>query len=118
MFKGKNKIRMSININKKSYYSLLESRLSTDEINYFAVQNSQKHVFITVSNFYGTIVFYNKSIEIGLITIIGLDIFYLNNKLLIFPTSNEGYKNLIKISSNKTLTSIVAKPALLVESVL
>lgn len=91
---------MSININTHSYYSLLESTLSTDDIISFAVQNNQKHVFLTDSNLYGSIEFYNKAIEKGLIPIIGLDIFYLNNKLLIFPTSNEGYKNLIKISSN------------------
>ena len=55
---------------------------------------------MTDSNLYGSIVFYNKAIEKGLIPLIGLDIFYFNNKLLIFPASNEGYNNLIKISSN------------------
>ena len=83
---------MPININTHSYYSLLESTLTTDDIISIAVQNNEKHGFLTDSILYGTIEFYNKAIEIGLIPIIGLDIFYLNNKLLIFPTSNEGYK--------------------------
>ncbi|MGL5591221.1 MAG: DNA polymerase III subunit alpha [Mycoplasmoidaceae bacterium] len=91
---------MSININTHSYYSLLESTLSIDDIISFAIQNNQKHVFLTDSNLYGSIEFYNKAIEKNLIPIIGLDIFYFNKQLIIFPTSNEGYKNLIKISSN------------------
>ena len=50
---------MSININTHSYYSLLESTLSTDDIISFAVQNNQKHVFLTDSNLYGSIVVYS-----------------------------------------------------------
>ena len=49
---------------------------------------------------YGSIRFYNRAVEKCSTRIICLDIFYLNTKLLIFPTSNEGYKYLIKISSN------------------
>ena len=41
---------MSININTDSYYSLLASTLSTDDINSFAVQNNQKHVLLSDSN--------------------------------------------------------------------
>ena len=66
---------MTIKITTDSYTFLLGSTLSPAEIISFAVQNNQKHVFLTDSNLYGSIEFYNKAIEKGLIPIIGLDIF-------------------------------------------
>ena len=41
----KNKIRLSTNMNTHTYYAILESTLTPDDIIYFAVQNNQKHVF-------------------------------------------------------------------------
>ena len=74
MYEGKSKIRMATYINTHTYHSLIESTFSRDDIISSAVQNNQKHVFLTDSNLYGSIEFYNKSIEKGLIPIIGLDI--------------------------------------------
>ncbi|MGL4647266.1 MAG: DNA polymerase III subunit alpha [Mycoplasmoidaceae bacterium] len=91
---------MYININTHSYYSLLESTLSIEAIIAFAKKENQQYVFLTDSNLYGSIEFSNQCEKAGLIPIIGLDIFYQEQKLLIFPCSDLGYKNLIKISSN------------------
>ena len=93
---------MFVNLNVKSHYSLLSSILSIKDIISFALNNNQKYVVLTDFNvLYGVVEFFDLAKKNNLIPIIGLEIFYepsLSN-LVLFAKNNNGYKNLIKISS-------------------
>ncbi|MDE6477497.1 MAG: PHP domain-containing protein, partial [Mycoplasmoidaceae bacterium] len=66
----------------------------------FAIKNNQKYVsLIDINTMYGTVEFYQKAIKNNLIPIIGLQIEYKNEKVILVAKNNNGYKNLIKISS-------------------
>ncbi|MEG0879094.1 MAG: DNA polymerase III subunit alpha [Malacoplasma sp.] len=88
-----------LNLNTYSYYSLLSSTLSIDEIILFAKNNNQKFVSLTDTNLYGAVEFYNKAIENDLLPVLGLHISYKSYELVLFIQNNIGYHNLIKISS-------------------
>lgn len=91
---------MFINLNVHSYYSLLMSSISIDDIISFALKHNQKYVsLIDINVMYGTIEFYQKAINNGLIPIIGLQIEYQDKKVILIAKNNNGYKSLIKISS-------------------
>lgn len=93
---------MFLNLNVKSYYSLLMSTLSINDIVDFAVKHKQKYVaLIDVNVLYGAPEFFKLSIANNLIPIIGLEIFHneSNSELLLIAKSEIGYKNLLKISS-------------------
>lgn len=91
---------MFINLNVHSYYSLLMSSISIDDIINFAVKNNQKYVsLIDINTMYGTVEFYHKAIKNNLIPIIGLQVEYKNEKVVLIAKNNNGYKKLIKISS-------------------
>lgn len=93
---------MFVNLNTRSYYSLLSTNLSVSEIIDFAVKNNQTHVCLTDLNvLYGAVEFYNLAKKNHLIPIIGLEIFdhSTNSELVLIAKNNSGYLNLIKISS-------------------
>lgn len=91
---------MFINLNVHSYYSLLMSSISVDDIINFAIKNKQKYVsMVDINTMYGTVEFYQKAVKNNLIPIIGLQIEYKNEKVILIAKNNQGYKNLIKISS-------------------
>lgn len=93
---------MFVNLNTRSYYSLLSTNLSISEIIDFAVKNNQTHVCLTDLNvLYGAVEFYNLAKKNHLIPIIGLEIFdhSTNSELVLIAKNNSGYLNLIKISS-------------------
>lgn len=91
---------MYINLNVHSYYSLLMSSISVDDIINFAIKHKQKYVsLIDINVMYGTVEFYKKAIENKLIPIVGLQIEYEDQKVILIAKNYEGYKNLIKISS-------------------
>lgn len=91
------------NLHTSSHYSLLSSCLSINEIINFAKKNNQKFVSICDDNLYGAIEFYNKALENDMIPVIGISIIYKNVNLLIFAKNQNGYKNLIKISTHDKL---------------
>lgn len=91
---------MFINLNTHSYYSLLMSSITIDDIINFAIKNKQKYVsLIDINSMYGTIEFYHKAINNNLIPVIGLQIEYQNEKVILVAKNNNGCKNLFKISS-------------------
>lgn len=91
---------MFINLCNHSYYSLLMSSMSIDDIIQYALKNKQKYVCLTDFNvMYGAIEFYNKAIANNLKPIIGLNIIYNDIELYLIAKNNQGYKNLVKISS-------------------
>lgn len=91
---------MFINLNTHSYYSLLMSSITIDDIINFAIKNKQKYVsLIDINSMYGTIEFYHKAINNNLIPVIGLRIEYQNEKVILVAKDNNGCKNLFKISS-------------------
>lgn len=98
--KENNKQVIVSNINTFSHYSLLSSTLSVDDIINFAIQNNQNYVSLTDNNLYCAIEFYKKAKNNNLKPIIGLDINYYGNNIIIIAKNFDGYKNLIKISSN------------------
>lgn len=87
------------NINTKSNYSLLKSCLTIEKIINNATKNSQSHVFLADNNLYGSIEFIKAAKKVNLIPIVGLEIIYQNQLILMFPKTEKGYKNIIKISS-------------------
>ncbi len=90
-----------INLNVHSYYSLLSSSLSIDKIISFAISNNQEYVCMVDKNvMYGAFEFYKKAKEKNLKPIIGLQINYKNSEIVLLAKNNDGYHQLIKISSN------------------
>lgn len=87
------------NLNTSSYYSILKSSLSIDDIILKAIENKQEFVSLADDNLYGAIEFYKKAIANGLKPVLGLKIKYQNDEIIIFAKNYLGYKNLIKISS-------------------
>lgn len=96
---------LALNLNTYSYYSLLDSALSIDDIINFALKNNQKFVAISDDNLHGCLEFYYKAIKNNLKPIIGLDVKFQNYNFLVYAKNFEGYKNLIKISSELLTTS-------------
>lgn len=88
-----------LNINTYSHYSLLSSTLSIDQIIDFAVSQNMAYVAISDTNLYGTMDFYLKCTKKNIKPLIGLNINYKNNDLIIYAKNFLGYKNLLKISS-------------------
>jgi len=76
------------------------STLSIDDIIEFAKKNNQEYVsLVDINSMYGTIEFYNKAIANKLKPIIGLQINYENQKIVLIALNNDGYHTLVKISS-------------------
>jgi DNA polymerase-3 subunit alpha len=76
------------------------SSISVDDIINHALKNKQTHVcLVDINNMYGCIEFYNKAKAAKLHPIIGLQITYQNEKVVLIAKNNDGYHNLIKISS-------------------
>ena len=91
---------MFLNLLTHSYFSLLMSSMSIDDIINYAIKNKQKYVcLVDLNNMYGAMEFYNKALANNLIPIIGLHIKYNNEDFYLIAKNNLGYKNLIKISS-------------------
>lgn len=102
---------MFINLNVRSHYSLLLSTLSIDDIIDYALKNNQQYVCLTdFNNLSGAVEFFDLAKKHHLKPIIGLEIYEHNlaSNLILIAKNNDGYKNLIKISSfimlNQTFT--------------
>ncbi len=82
-----------------SYYSLLESCVSIDDLIAISKLNKNKYILLVDKNMCSCIEFYFKCQQNELIPIIGLEINYLDNNLILIAKNNHGYCNLLKISS-------------------
>jgi DNA polymerase-3 subunit alpha len=81
------------------------SSISIDDIINHALRNKQKYVvLVDINNMYGAMEFYQKATANKLIPIIGLQINYQNEKVILIAKDNDGYHNLLKISS-RTMTN-------------
>ncbi|CAI2674979.1 DNA polymerase III subunit alpha [Apilactobacillus apinorum] len=94
-------------LNLMSSYSLLNSTISIDELISTAKQRGYKSLALTdENNMYGAIEFYDTCIKEDIHPIIGLTIDLeaittsdSRNQLVLLAKDNEGYKNLMKIST-------------------
>jgi DNA polymerase-3 subunit alpha len=74
--------------------------MSIDDIINHAIKHQQKYVaLIDINNMYGAMEFYLKATVKKLIPIIGLQITYEQEKITLVAKNNNGYHNLVKISS-------------------
>ena len=90
-----------INLNIHSYYSFLNSCLSVDDIINIALENRQEYAcLVDINVMYGALEFYNACLKHNLKPILGLQINYENSDIVIIAKNNEGYKTLLKLSSN------------------
>lgn len=90
----------------KTDNSLLSSLINVDELIKYALKNNISSLSITDNNMYGVIEFYNKCIINNIKPIIGLELTIENKKIILYCIDNNGYKNIIKLStinSEKTI---------------
>lgn len=95
------------NLQVHSYFSLLKSCLSIDDIINHALDNQQTHVIMVDDNLYGAIHFYLKAKAKYLTPVIGLNFSYADNKYILIAKNNEGYHNLIRLHSLQNLKKLV-----------
>jgi len=95
-------------LNIKTEYSLLSSMIKINDLIKFALDNNLKVLNITDNNMYGAMEFYNACIKANIKPIIGLDIEIENMHVILYAKNYDGYKNLLKITSNeKSISSLV-----------
>ena len=81
----------------KSYYSLLSSLLSIDDIIDYNLTMKKNHAIICDNNMYGTMEFVKKCQSNNLKPVVGLEITLGEFKILIYARNYHGYLNMIKI---------------------
>ncbi len=86
-------------MNVKSYYSLLSSMLSINEIIEYAISKNSKACFLTDTNMYGFMYFYKKCQEKSIKPILGLNIILDTLSIYLYAKNYDGYKSLIKLST-------------------
>ena len=85
----------------KTNNSLLESMIKIDELISYAKQNDIKSLSITDNTMYGVMDFYHECINNKIKPIIGIEVMYKNNKVLLYAKNYEGYLKLCKIISTE-----------------
>ena len=81
----------------KSYYSLLSSLLSIDDIINYNLAMKKDNAVICDNNMYGVMEFIKKCESNNLKPVIGLEVTLNNYKVLIYARNYNGYLNMIKI---------------------
>ena len=82
-------------------YSLLKSTIKIDALISFLKKHNIPSCAICDDNLYGVMEFFNKMSANNLKPIIGLKIYIDNYEILLYPKSDLGYKNLLKIHTLK-----------------
>ena len=90
---------MYIPLYNKSNYTLLSSMLKIDDIIEYAKKNSLKSISLVDTNMFGTMEFIKKCEIENIKPVIGLEVNYENLPIVLFIKNENGYKNLIKIST-------------------
>lgn len=91
---------MFVNLATRSYYSIMISSISIDEIISFALKNHQKHVCLIDKNvMYGVMEFYQKALQNSLQPIVGISIENQDSEVYLIAKNFAGYQQLCKISS-------------------
>ena len=83
----------------KTNYSLLSSLISIDKLIEHCINKKVKSIAICDDNMMGVMHFYKESIKNNIKPIIGLDVDYNNNHILLYAKDYNGYKDLIKLST-------------------
>ncbi|MCI9435007.1 MAG: DNA polymerase III subunit alpha [Bacilli bacterium] len=90
----------------KSENSLLSSMINIDSLIEFAKKNGIESLTITDNNMYGVMEFYHKCLDNNIKPIVGLEVTLDGNKFLLYCINYNGYKNLIKIATSLSDTTI------------
>jgi len=91
---------IATNLINHSYYSLLNSALSLEDIVETAIKNNQGYAsLVDINTMFGTHEFIELCKKNNLKPIIGLQISYHGHTLVLFATNYDGIKQLYKISS-------------------
>ena len=81
----------------KTDNSLQQSLIKIKDLIEFAKTNNIKSLSITDNNMYGVMDFYKMCINNGIKPIIGMELEYSDQKLVLYAQNYDGYKNLIKL---------------------
>jgi DNA polymerase-3 subunit alpha len=81
----------------KTDNSLQQSLIKIKDLIEFAKTNNIKSLSITDNNMYGVMDFYKMCINNGIKPIIGMELEYIDQKLVLYAQNYDGYKNLIKL---------------------
>ena len=90
----------------KTNYSLLSSLISIDSLIEFAKSKNIKQIAICDDNLTSFKNFYNKCISNDIKPILGIDIRYEEDNILLYAKDYVGYQNLIKLSTIMSETNI------------
>ena len=90
---------MYIPLYNKSYYSLLSSMLSIDDLVSFAVHHKISSMALTDDSMYGVMEFIKKCREHDIKPIIGLTVSLEEFVVVLYCKNYQGYQNLIKLST-------------------
>jgi DNA polymerase-3 subunit alpha len=103
-----------IHLRNHSNFSLAEGMLSFDYLSKFCIENFQPAIAITdTSNMFGVLEFSLKMVSLGIQPIIGIQVQIAESsfdeinvgEVVLIAKNDQGYKNLLKISSNFTTNS-------------
>lgn len=98
-----------INLYTQTEYSLLNSTIKIDSLIKYAKDNNLNSLAICdTNNMYGVVKFYQKCIDNNIKPVIGLCLtlesrYNFYNSILLFSKNNNGYKNLMKITTLRKL---------------
>lgn len=92
---------MYIPLNIRTDYSLLHSMIKIKDLVLFAKENNIKALTITDNNMFGAMEFYLECTKNNIKPIIGLNILYKNEEIVLYAKNYEGYINLLKLSSSE-----------------
>lgn len=92
---------MYIPLNIRTDYSLLYSMIKIKDLVMFAKENNIKALTITDDNMFGAMEFYLECTKNNIKPIIGLNILYKNEQVILYAKNYEGYLNLLKLSSSE-----------------
>ena len=90
---------MYTNLYIKTNYSLLSSLISIDSLIEYAKKNNITALGICDDNLTSCKVFYNKCLDNNIKPIVGLDVKYGDNNILLYAKDYLGYQSLIKLST-------------------
>ena len=92
-------------------YNLSNNTIHVDDLFSYAMEYKHEFVSLTDPNLYYSYKFYNRALQLGIKPIIGFEYEYISlnqkySKLLIYAKNKDGFKNLLKIASRKSMEKI------------
>lgn len=90
----------------KSYYSLLSSLLSVDDIIDLNIRNGNNYAVICDNTMYGTMEFIKKCKQKGIKPVIGLELVIEDKVILCYAKDYDGYLNLVKLSTKANTSKV------------